>query len=188
MSNKLYRNMSVEESVSIRGVRRVFSNYSNIPFDQTHSPKEIYEIAIGKRPGNQKAANKAFEELAIVAGNAIADALTLVDGLVVIGGGLSGAWPVFLNCLVEELTLPFTTFSGQNIDRLEIKFFNLEDGAQRELFLKGSTRKIEIPGSARKITYDPEHRSGVGITRLGTSRATALGAYNFALRKLDSMK
>ncbi len=65
--------------------------------------------------------------MAIVAGNAIADALTLVDGLVVIGGGLAGAWPVFLDRLVEELNQPFATFSGQNIDRLEIKFFNLED-------------------------------------------------------------
>ncbi|KUK58810.1 MAG: ROK family protein [Bacteroidetes bacterium 38_7] len=187
MSNKLYRNMSAEESVSIRGVKRVFSNYSNIPFDQTPSPKEIYEIAIGKRPGDLKAANKAFEELAIVAGNAIADALTLVDGLVVIGGGLAGAWPVFLDRLVEELNQPFATFSGQNIDRLEIKFFNLEDAAQRERFLKGSTRKIDVPGSSRKITYDPEHRSGVGITRLGTSRTIALGAYNFALSRLDSL-
>jgi len=32
---------------------------------------------------------------------------------------------------------------------------------------------------------DPLHRIGIGISRLGTSKATAIGAYAFALKKPD---
>jgi glucokinase len=35
------------------------------------------------------------------------------------------------------------------------------------------------------VQYDPLQRIGVGMSRLGTSEAVAIGAYNFALRKLD---
>lgn len=44
---------------------------------------------------------------------------------------------------------------------------------------------IGVPGSLRKICYDPLPRLGVGISRLGTSEAVAIGAYAFALKKLD---
>lgn len=185
ISNKLYRHMSVEESVSIRGVRRVYANYANIPLETAPEPREIYEIARGEKPGDSMAALKAFDELAVVAGNAIADALTLVDGLVVIGGGLSGAWPIFIDRLVEEMNLAFVTFDGKNTDRLEIKVYNLEDPVEKKKFIKGNYREIKVPYSERTLVYDAEQRSGVGITRLGTSRAVALGAYNFALHQLD---
>ena len=62
--------------------------------------------------------------------------------------------------------------------------FNLEDPVQLETFLKGDTREITIPGSGRKLQYDPLARVGVGMSRLGTSEAVAIGAYAFALRKL----
>ena len=188
ISNKLYRNMSVEESVSIRGVRRVYANYANISFDQAPEPREIYQIARGEKPGDAMAAMKAFDEMAVVAGNAIADALTLIDGLVVIGGGLSGAWPVFLDRLVEEMNQAFATFNGKTTDRLEIKVYNLEDTNDRKKFIKGNYREIKVPFSDRTIVYDSEQRSGVGITRLGTSRAVALGAYNYALHTLDQAR
>ena len=63
--------------------------------------------------------------------------------------------------------------------------FNFEDAAQRKKFLKGETREVTIPGSKRKVKYDPLQRLGVGMSRLGTSEAVAVGAYAFALRKLD---
>ena len=42
-----------------------------------------------------------------------------------------------------------------------------------------------MPGSRKKVQYDPLQRIGVGMSRLGTSEAVAIGAYAFALRKLD---
>ena len=53
-------------------------------------------------------------------------------------------------------------------------------------FLKGGTRTITVPGGKRKIKYDALQRLGVGVSRLGTSEAVAIGAYAFALRKLDA--
>ena len=67
---------------------------------------------MGNTPGNRDAALKAFDAFAVAAGDAIANALTLIDGLVVIGGGLSGAYPLFLPKLVEELNGHFDTLTG----------------------------------------------------------------------------
>jgi glucokinase len=63
--------------------------------------------------------------------------------------------------------------------------FNLDDPAQLKTFLKGETRTITVPGSKAKVQYDPLQRIGVGMSRLGTSEAVAIGAYAFALRALD---
>ena len=54
-----------------------------------------------------------------------------------------------------------------------------------ELFLTGDIREIEVPFSNKKLQYDPLKRIGVGFRRLGTSRAVSIGAYAFALNKLD---
>lgn len=40
--------------------------------------------------------------------------------------------------------------------------------------------------SSRKVKHDPLPPIGVGASRLGTSQAIALGAYAFALRRLES--
>jgi glucokinase len=70
--------------------------------------------------------------------------------------------------------------------RLASAAVNLEDPAQLDVFLKGETRTIQVPGSARSLAYDPLQRVGVGMSRLGTSEAVAIGAYAFALQKLGS--
>jgi glucokinase len=75
--------------------------------------------------------------------------------------------------------------SGEHLDRLEIQVFNLENERSFQRFLKGNTREIQVPFSDKKITYDPLKRIGVGISRLGTSKATAIGAYAFAVNELD---
>jgi glucokinase len=36
----------------------------------------------------------------------------------------------------------------------------------------------------RKLVYDPLQRTAVGISRLGTSEAVAIGAYAYALHQL----
>lgn len=186
MRNKLYANYSVEESVSIRGVQRVYARESG---DHTGiSPKDIYEIGMGLKQGNKGAAIKAFEELAIVAGDTFANAITLVDGLVVLGGGLSRAYPLFLSRLVEEMNASFETVKGTALPRMEIKAFNLEDPKELEIFLQGDIREIKVPLSDRTMKYDPLKRIGVGFRRLGTSRAVSIGAYAFALNKLGKDK
>jgi glucokinase len=71
---------------------------------------------------------------------------------------------------------------------MEMKAFNLESEAELATFVKGDVREITVPGTSRKVLYDPLKRIGVGISRLGTSRAVSIGAYAFALYALDSAK
>lgn len=184
MRNRTFKNFDVEESVSIRGLKREFANYAGINLASCPEPKEIFEIGIGKLKGNQQAALKAFEAFAMNAADALANAITLLDGLVVIGGGLSGAHPLFLSKLVEEMNHPYETISGHSLERMEIVAFNLEDQNHLAEFLSPSLKEIQVPFSQGRVPYNPNKKMGVGISRLGTSRAVSIGAYAFALLKL----
>ncbi len=186
MRNGTYKQWDAEESVSIRGIKREYAHYSGINLASTPDPKEICEIGMGKKKGNQQAAISTFEAFAVTAGDAIANAVTLIDGLVVIGGGLSGAYPLFLPKLVEEMNKAFDTYTGPPIERLEINAFNLEDDAGLKGFLENSSTTVAVPFSSKKALYDPIKKTGVGVTRLGTSLAVSIGAYAFALHRLDS--
>lgn len=183
--NKLDPRSNIEEAVSIRAVKRFYSARAGVPEAAAPEPKDIYSIGVGKMPGDRTAAVEAFRALGEAAGDALANAITLVDGLVVIGGGLAGAAELFLPALVAEMNAPFETPDGR-LMRLEMTAFNLEDPEERARFVKGDVKEIPVPGSRRSVTYDPLERVGVGLSRLGTSRATALGAYAFALTALDS--
>ena len=87
--------------------------------------------------------------------------------------------------LVAEMNAPYETPTGPLV-RLEMTAFNLEDPEERARFVAGEVKEIVVPGSTRTVTYDPLERVGVGLSRLGTSKAVALGAYAFALTALDA--
>jgi glucokinase len=186
MRNGNFKEFDAEESISIRGIQQEYSNYAGINLASCPEPKEIFGIGMGNTPGNRKAAISAFRSFAVAAADALANAITLVDGLIVIGGGLSGAYPLFLTQLVEEMNRPFDTVSGQPLERLEITAFNLEDETSLEKFLEVSAAEIKIPFSKKKTLYDPVKKTGVGISRLGTSNAVSIGAYAYALQKMDA--
>ncbi|MGE5648172.1 MAG: ROK family protein [Acidobacteriota bacterium] len=183
LRNKLDPRMNVEEGASIRAVRRVYAEQAGIAFEAAPEPKVIFEIGTGKAEGNRAAAIEAYRRLGEVAGDAIAQALTLVDGCAVIGGGVSGAAPLFLPALVDAINGVYER-DGNPLRRLIAKAYNLEDPIEREQFLRGDLREVTVPGSGRKIPYDPLPRVAVGLSRLGTSEAVAVGAYAFALSKL----
>ena len=126
----------------------------------------------------------AFCRVGEVVGEAMAQALTLVDGLGVIGGGIAGAWRLFLPTVAGQLTRHLTNPPGELIPRLASVAFNIEDPKQRRIFLKGDHRQVTVPGTNRKLHYDPLQRIAVGMSRLGTSEAVAVGAWAFALRHL----
>jgi glucokinase len=184
LRHKLDPARNAEEGASIRAVRRVYAAACGIPDGQAPEPRVIAEIALGKAPGDRLAALEAFRRMGEVAGDAIAQALTLVDGLAVIGGGIAGAHPLFLGPLVDAMNAPYEGCSPP-LRRLAPLAFNIEDPVQRASFLRGAVRTVEVPGSGRRISYDPMRRTAVGISRLGTSEAVAVGAYAFALREMD---
>jgi glucokinase len=184
LRNKLDPAQNIEEAVSIRAICRVYAQIAGIAAETAPEPKDIFAIGRGEKPGHRAGAIEAFRRMGEAAGDALASAVTLIDGLVVIGGGLAGAADLFLPALVAEMNSTFDTPSGP-IPRLEVKAFNLEDPAERGAFVKGEAREVEVPGSRRRVAYDPLKRIGVGLSRLGTSRAVALGAYAFALARTD---
>ena len=181
LRNYLYPATSVEDSTSIRGIRRVYAREAGMMPDEAPSPRVIYDIANGDQPGDRRAARLAYEELAIAAGDALANALTLFDGLVVLGGGLSKGYPIFLQKLVDQMNEKFTTISGKPLDRMEVSVLNLEDPSEMELFLRDTSKKIKVPFSEREVLYNNHRYIGVGVSRLGTSGAVSIGSYAFAL-------
>lgn len=183
--HKLERDTNAEEGASIRAVRRVYAAAAGLRFEDAPEPKLICEIAEGRAPGDRAAAREAFRRMGEVAGDAIAQAITLLDGLVVIGGGIAGAHRQFLPAIVDEMNGTYAAPGGERFPRLGIRAFNLEDPRQLDDFLRGETRELVVPGGSRRVKFDGLQRTGVGISRLGTSEATAIGAYAFALNKLD---
>ena len=77
------------------------------------------------------------------------------------------------------------TLSGDRIGRLPMRVFNLDDEAEFAKFVVGDSREITIPGTDRKVIYDPMKRTGITVSKLGASKAISIGAYNFALSQLD---
>ncbi len=183
LRNKLNPSVNAEEGASIRAVCRVYAEKAGIPVEEAPEPKTIYQIGTGDAPGDRAAAIEAFRQLGEVAGDAIAQAVTLVDGLVVIGGGISGAHPLFLPALVDAMNDVYQ-MTGKPPRRLIPQAFNFEHPGQRETFLRSKVREINVPRSTRKVLYDPFQRTAVGISCLGTSEAVAIGAYAFALNQL----
>ena len=185
LRNKLIPTVNIEESVSIRCIQRVYAEKAGIKKELVPSPKEIFEIASGNAGGNMEAALDAYKHLAEAAGDAISNAITLLDGLVVIGGGLSGAHSLFLKYLIDEMNGYFIKSDGTEFKRLVADVYNLEDENGLRNFVKSNAKEISVYGTDEKIMYDPSRKIGVGISKIGTSKAIAIGAYAFALNKLD---
>jgi glucokinase len=185
LRNCLVPAWTVEESVSIRGVQRVYARESDTDLVECPTPEEINEIGLGKRPGDRLAAQRAFEELAIVAGEAVASVSSLVDGLVVIGGGLARGHRLFMKRLVCEMNAAYDTPFGGRVPRFESRALSLENPEDRATFLRGDLRELRVPLSSRTILHDATKAVGVGVTRLGTARAVSIGAYVLALTRMD---
>jgi glucokinase len=186
MRNKKHHACFAEEGASIRAVTRVYNDLSS-ESNNMITPKDIFEIAKGVKSGDQKAAIAAFEELGEVVGDALANALTLIDGMIVIGGGLTGAAEFILPPIIKELNSSVEAMSGEKFPRMELQAFNLEIESEMAAFLQGEKRKIQIPLTDKETVYDPLKRIGLGLSRLGTSKAVSIGAYAFALNKLEKM-
>lgn len=186
--NKQHPDTICEESVSIRAVKR---HYEQLCGENTQdlSPKDIFDIAEGNRQGNRDAALKSFNMLGEVAGNTISQALTIVDGLVVIGGGLTGAAKYFLPALIKEMNGTIGTFAGDVFPRMQMKAYNLEDRTELNDFLADKSCIIDVPEYTNMhIQYNHVRETGVILSKLGASKAIALGAYAYAIANLDPDK
>ena len=185
--NPIYHGTSAEDSISIRAVRRVYGREAGIAFDDTPHPYDIYKIAMGQLPGDKEAALKSWDELATALADVLANAISLIDGIIVIGGGLSGAWPVFMPTLIKKMNEPFTSLNGQSLSRMETVAYNLMDPQDMIRFTEKQGKMVKVPFSDQMAWYDPTKRVGVGITKLGTTSAVAIGAYAYAMEQLKKI-
>lgn len=181
--NKLNPKCNIETHASIRGVKKLYDNYSSTN-NVGISPKEIFEIAMGQKKGDTSAAKKAYFDMAEAVGDAISNVITMVDGIVVIGGGLSGAAELFLPKIVEEMNSNFIDENKNTFKRLVANVYNLESEDFHK-FMKGNKKTIKVPYSDKTVEYDSEARIGITISKIGTSKAISVGAYAFALNNLD---
>ena len=184
LRHKKLPDVIVEEGVAVRAVKRVYGELAGCP-DHGLEPKDICDIADGTRPGDAEAAKKAFAELGEIAGDAMATAVTLTDGLIVIGGGITAARTYIMPALLRELRSKMRTLAGDELGRVQMKVYDLDDEEEFAQFARGDMRPLQVYGSDRYVAYDPQKRVGVMISKLGASRAISVGAYAFALSMLD---
>lgn len=184
LPHKKLAGVIVEEGVAVRAVKRVYGEASGHK-DHNFEPKDIFDIAEGRKEGDAEAAKKAFAEMGEVAGDAMATAVTLTDGLIVIGGGITAARKYIMPSLFASLRSKMHTVSGEELNRVQMKVYNLDNEAEFAEFAKGDARKIKVYGSDEEVTYDPQKRIGVTISKMGASKAISVGAYTFALDQLD---
>lgn len=187
LRHKKMPDVIVEEGVAVRAIKRVYAEASG-DVNHTFEPKEICEIADGTRPGDREAAKKAFAELGEIAGDAMATAVTLIDGLIVIGGGITAARKYIMPSLLKELRGKMHTIKGEELNRVQMQVYDLDNEEEFREFAKGAQRPLKVYGTDRYVAYDPQKRIGVMISKLGASQAISVGAYAFALSQLDAQK
>lgn len=184
--NPKYQEWIIEESVSIRAVKRVYRELANT--EENLSPKEIFEIAERTKEGDHDAAIKSFEELGVLAAEAIAGALTLIDGLLVIGGGLSGASKYILPGILKTLRQNIKMANGATFSRMQNQIFDLTNTKEKEAFLKPNCKQVKIIQNDGYANYDIAKRTGIITSQIGTNRAVMCGAYAFAIQQLEDRR
>jgi hypothetical protein len=103
----------------------------------------------------------------------------------VIGGGITAASKYIKPALMQELRSQMRTISGETFDRVQMKVYDLDNEEEFEAFAKGASRDLKVYGTDKTVTYDPQKRIGVMISKIGASTAISLGAYAFALNEID---
>ncbi len=186
LRQKFSREACAEDGANIEAVRRVYAEQAGLDLAETPTAKTIFDIARGDHVGDPVAAREAFHQVGEVVGDVLAQLLAVVDGLAVIGGGLSGAWPFFSAALFSELNCEFVRPDGRKQRRLFQEVFDLENDRELLRFLRDEGTEVTASaGGSAKARYNSHPRVGLGRSRLGTSEAIAIGAYCLALDRLD---
>lgn len=186
MRNRINPDLIAEESVSIRAVRRRYAELSGEDVKDL-TPKDIFDIAEGVKAGHCEAARNSFYELGQLAGDCIVRALNIIDGIVVIGGGVAGAAKYIIPGLMQELRSSVGTIEGNSFHCLQMDIYNLTDTNELQQFLREDYSWVSIPYTHSKVRYASNKKTGIVFCDLDTSKAITIGAYTFALFQLDKV-
>jgi glucokinase len=184
-SNRYNQDANSEDLVSTRSIQRVYAAEAGLAYPNDLKPKDIFDIATGAKEGRQDAALSAYKQTGKAMGDVIANIMTLTDGIVVIGGGITGAKDLYMPAVMEQLRSVYRPSNVTELHRLIQQVFNLDDEGESEEFYKNYSKTIAIPGTEKTIAYDPVPRLAVATSRIGASESISLGAYAFALKSIS---
>lgn len=184
LSNKYGDNTNSEDVVSTRSVQRVYSEIVGLEYPNKLMPKDIFDIAMDQKEGDKLAARNSYYQTGKALGDTVANLFTLLDGIIVIGGGITGAHDLYMPAVMEELNSNFAPSDSGKLPRLVQKIFNLDDATDQLNFYKDYSTEIPVHGTNKRIKYDPIPRLAIATSRIGGSEAIALGAYAFALKNI----
>jgi len=182
-SNRYGTDVNAEDLVSTRSVQRVYAELARLSYPNELMPRDIYDIAVGQKEGNREAALAAYRETGRALGDTVANLFTFIDGIIVIGGGITGARDLYMPSVMEELASFYHPSNTAKLPRLVQRIFNLDIEKDQKAFYMDYSKEIPVPGSDEMVTYDPVPRLAIATSRIGASQAIALGAYAFALNQ-----
>ncbi len=186
MGNPFLTNTSMEDSLSIRAIKRHYAQATQLAMSDSPEPYEIYKIATGETPGNKNAALASFTTFGKALAEVLANMISMFDAPVVIGGGLSGAYSLFLDTAITTLQKQFVSIDDKHpFSRLEVDVYNAHNTASLDTFLQSQTVALHLEGLTTPIMYQPHKAVVVGISQLGTEQAVALGAYAYAIEQIS---
>ncbi len=183
LSSRVNADFNAEEIVSTRSIIAEYAKVSNTNTKQL-LPYDIAQIALGKKNGNMEAAKSAFRFFGRGIGDAMANLITLMDSIVVLGCGITGAKELYMPALIQELTHRFENRRGDGLHRTIQQVYNYNLETERNEFLKIESKKITIPGSEKTLDFNFKAKLAICHSEIGASKAIQLGAYNFALQNL----
>ncbi|MDA3893174.1 MAG: ROK family protein [Salinivirgaceae bacterium] len=182
LSNRIKSEHNIEELVSQRAIVNTYK-YLTAENDNTLTPFDIYKIAKSQIPGDKNAALNTFNQFGHALGDAIANLITLFDGIVVIGGGISAAKELYMPALIQEINNPFK----RTDKRLVHKVYDFDDEKDKLAFITQNNIEIQVPESDKSVLYNSEVKTAIAHSKLGASKAIQLGAYLFALNSIESI-
>ncbi|WP_372754891.1 ROK family protein [Labilibaculum sp.] len=185
-SSRVFPDRFAEEGISTRAIQKAFIETAKRTYSADLMPKDVYDIAMDDTHADQKSALDAFKLFGKCLGDSLANLLTITDGIAVIGGGLTGAQDLYMPAALAEMNGECFTAEGESLPRLVQTIYNIDKDSEFKKFAADHSIEISIPGTDKKMKYDPNPRLAVCSSQLGASKAIAIGAYAFALKKLEA--
>ena len=118
-------------------------------------------------------------------GEALANALTLIDSPIVIGGGLSNAIDLFGPQMMKVMRRPYKTKSGKSLSRLCVSPYLITDENEKKEFFGLKEKRINVPDSKKVLFYNETKAIPIMLSSLGANHSISLGAVRFANSKLE---
>ena len=180
---KKYPDVICEDGVAIHALKREyaqkFRRYRSQPRTQRY-------VRYRRRDpeGNREAVLKTFEDYGEIAGDAMATAATLIDGLIVIGGGITAARKYIMPALLKRNEGQLQRMNGETISRLQFKVYDWMISMNSSNLPKGGPANWKIYRTDKSVVTTLWNAS-VSPSQNWCQPCHLTRAYAFALQQID---